>query len=133
MNTHLKISIVFAATLLVLLFLLCWRVGGDAETWYLNVGVFVFSWALGWLIGTLVAPYDPAESTMFRNISRALSAFVSGYLLAKIDPLVGAIFRPEFILQPVHGFRAIVFFSVTAVVTIVVFFARKYTNWHRME
>src|SRR5215470_11365356 len=58
MAKHLKISVGFAGVLLGMLFSLCWLVGDDLESHYINVTVFVVSWALGWLLGTLIAPYD---------------------------------------------------------------------------
>ena len=131
MAKHLRISIGFAVVLLGMLFALCWLVGDDLQSHYINVTVFFVSWALGWLLGTLIAPYDIGEATLFSHISKSVSAFVSGYLLAKIDALIRAAFDPEFILRPLPGFRALLFVSVTIVVMIVVFFARKYTDWHK--
>jgi hypothetical protein len=131
MSRHLKLSIGFAALLLAITFVLCWLIGSDAESHYINVAVFVFSWALGWLLGTMIAPYDSGEATLFTRVSKAISAFLSGYLLAKIDDLTKALFDPGFILQPLPGFRAMEFISVTTIVMIVVFFARKYSDWHR--
>jgi hypothetical protein len=130
MTIHLKISILFAAVLLLTLFALCWLLGDMPADHYLNVAVFVSGWACGWLLGTFVAPYDPGESTLFNKLSRAISAFVSGYLVAKIDGLTRAIADPAFILHPLPGFRLMTFVSVAVIVTIVVFFARRYSNWH---
>ncbi len=131
MNKHLKLSIALATLLLAIVFALCWLIGSDAESHYINVAVFVFSWALGWLLGTMIAPYDSGEATVFSRVSKAISAFLSGYLLAKIDGLTRELFDPGFILQPLPGFRALEFLSVTAIVMIVVFIARKYSDWHR--
>lgn len=133
MTMHLKISIGFATVLLVVLFVLCLLEGDGAESHYINVAVFVFAWAIGWLLGTLIAPYDAGESTMFARVSKAISAFASGYLLAKIDVLTKTLVDPDFIMRPLPGFRAMVFISVTAIVMIVVFFARKYSDWHKVS
>jgi hypothetical protein len=133
MTIHLKISIAFATLMLLIVFGLCFVIGGDAQSHYLNIAVFVFSWALGWLLGTMIAPYDSGEATLFSRVSKAVSAFASGYLLAKMDELTKSLFDPAFILQPVVGFRALEFASVTTIIMIVVFFARKYSDWHRLR
>jgi hypothetical protein len=131
LTIHLKISVCFATILLGTFFTLCWLVGDTTESHYMNLAIFVLGWAVGWLAGTLVAPYDPGETTLFMRLSKAISAFVSGYLVAKIDDLTKAVLAPEFLLQPLNGFRAMMFFSVAIVVTIVVFFARRYSDWHK--
>ena len=40
--------------------------------------------ALGWAAGILVAPYE-GEEKRFRQISKGIAGFISGYAVAKID------------------------------------------------
>jgi hypothetical protein len=40
--------------------------------------------ALGWAAGILVAPYE-GEEKRFRQISKGIAGFISGYTVAKID------------------------------------------------
>lgn len=131
MTHQLKISVLFATILLVTMFTLCWMVGDTPGDHYINLAVFVCAWATGWALGTFIAPYDGAETALFGRLSQALGAFVSGFVLAKLNSLSKVLVDPEFILRPLPGFRVLTFFSVTIIVTIVVFIARHYATWHR--
>lgn len=39
----------------------------------------------GWIVGTGLAPYTEVESQKFRAITTAASAFLSGYVVSKLD------------------------------------------------
>ena len=134
-HPHLATSLGFAAVLLGVLFALCFEFGVDSEsheaTAPLNLAVFVAGWATGWVAGTLVAPYDEGEATLFSRISKAIWAFASGYLLGKIDPLFSSLRESKVIpLSDLTMFRILLYLSVTVIVMLVVFFARKYGRWH---
>lgn len=131
MTHQLKISVLFATILLLAMFALCWKIGDQPSDHYLNVAFFVCGWATGWAIGTFVAPYDGNETALFGRMAQAVGAFVSGFLLARLDALGKLLTNPDFILQPLPGFRLLTFCSVTIVITIVVFIARRYATWQR--
>ncbi len=131
MTHQLKISVLFATVLLTSMFGLCWMIGETPADHYLNVAFFVCGWATGWAIGTFIAPYDGSETALFGRMAQAVGAFVSGFLLARLDALGKLLTDPEFILRPLPGFRLLTFCSVTIVITIVVFIARRYATWHR--
>jgi hypothetical protein len=138
-SKHLITSVGFAALLLTILFILCFQFSesgqalSDTNPVVINLALFVGGWAFGWVLGTLVAPYDENEATLFSSISKAASAFVSGYLLAKIDPLVTYLLDPKAGFSSLFVFRVILLISVTIIIMLVVFFARKYTDWHRSD
>lgn len=135
MNSHLLTSLVFATILLLTLFVLCFQFTADppdqSPTVAINLTVFVAGWATGWVAGTLVAPYDKDEATLFSQISKGIWAFASGYLLGKIDPLFSSLRDAKIIpFSDLLLFRILLFLSVTVIVMLVVFFARKYGRWH---
>ena len=131
MTHQLKISLGFGTILMGSVFALCWMVGDTPADHYLNFAVYIAGWATGWAIGTFVAPYDGTETALFGRMAQAIGAFVSGFLLARLDGIGQRLTDPAFILQPVPGFRLLCFVSVTAVVAIIVYSARHYANWHR--
>lgn len=44
--------------------------------------------ALGWATGIFSSPYDGREEAKFRGFAKAIYAFVTGYALAKLDPVL---------------------------------------------
>lgn len=85
--------------------------------------------ALGWAAGILLAPYEE-EKGQFRRLSKAVAAFVSGYLVGKVDRIFDLLLektdKGARILEPVVQrplWIALICFLVT---TVVVFVARTY-------
>jgi hypothetical protein len=76
-NKHLLVSFLFGGFLLLTLLALCFFFPPDepdhGRTVVMNIGVFVAGWASGWVAGTLVAPYDKDEATLFSRIWHAPS------------------------------------------------------------
>jgi hypothetical protein len=62
--------------------------GSFSITMLIGYGGAVF----GWLAGTLFTPFDKKDQERFSRITSALSLFVSGFLLAKLEPSVAAVF-----------------------------------------
>src|SRR4051794_34424531 len=56
----------------------------------LNYIVLMIGSITGWLLGILISPYGEDEKTQFSNYAKVVSAFISGYLLSKVDPIIGA-------------------------------------------
>ncbi|HLZ64999.1 MAG TPA: hypothetical protein VKQ29_02150 [Aliidongia sp.] len=130
------VSFCFGGILLISLFVLCFLYKptseADGTAVALNLIVFVTGWATGWVAGTLVAPYDKDEAALFSKISKGIWAFLSGYLLAKVDPIFQSLHESRVIpLGEAALFRILLFSSVTIIVMLIVFFARNYANWHR--
>jgi hypothetical protein len=57
---------------------------GDAS---FNLLISFFGSIVGWAGGMLLTP-DPAEAEEFKNFQKAISAFLSGFVLAKLDGLL---------------------------------------------
>jgi len=61
------------------------QMGG--EKW-LNILICIFGSIVGWSAGMLVSP-NPSEKDKFSEFRKAISAFISGFVLAKLDLLLG--------------------------------------------
>ena len=83
--------------------------------------------AIGWALGTLFAPYA-GEAQEFAQFTAYISTFLSGYALAKIDPLITKILSPEFALHisKNSAFRLCSFFSSVILSLIITFIFRRY-------
>jgi hypothetical protein len=135
-NKQVVISIGFGVILMGTLLALCFLFAPSGESHWqtvsMNLAVLVTGWASGWVAGTLVAPYDPGETRLFTQISKGMSAFASGFLVGKIDSIFSSLHESGvFPLSEYGQFRVLLYFSVTIIIMLIVFFARKYGNWHR--
>ena len=126
MNWKLWGSTLTAALLAAMLIVLALLIGESPSSRYINIALLVLGACSGWLVGTVVSPYDPKEEREFSTYTKAFTAFVSGYAVAKIDKTVEAIFAPAFLLQPLSGFRVIGFVSAFIIAMLITFFFRRY-------
>jgi len=102
--------------------------GSDATAISINTTIMVLACALGWLMGTLMTPYDPAERADFSAYAKAASAFISGYLLGKIDKVIEHILTPAFLSDPLTAFRTMLFLAAFCVCVLLTFIFRRYAN-----
>lgn len=61
------------------------------DEWWLNMLLCLFGGIVGWSLGVLLSPMTKDEESKFTNYGRAVSAFVSGFLVAKLDLLLNSI------------------------------------------
>ena len=80
--------------------------------------------ASGWVVGTFISPYGRDEGEQFGNFGKLASAFLTGFLLTKVDRL----FDLTFPLLSDERFirRLMVGMSCFLVAMIIVFIARRY-------
>jgi hypothetical protein len=93
---------------------------GFAQT----VLVGVSGWAAGWLIGFLVSPNTSHELKNFSQATSTIAAFVSGFLLAKVEPSLTPIFADgQLVEEPIYGIRVLMFIIcfVVAAINMYVF------------
>jgi hypothetical protein len=58
-----------------------------ADSGWIHVLLLVFGMLLGWVVGILITPQSAEEKTQFSAYGAAISTFLSGYVVAKIDKL----------------------------------------------
>jgi hypothetical protein len=75
----------FAIVFAILIAWLCLLVSNDPADRVLNVLLAMIGALLGWAFGMFFAPYDKKERARFSSIGQAVSAFVSGYVISKLD------------------------------------------------
>ena len=75
-------STVILVSLLYALWRLALSIGGDVAT---NQLLFVLGIILGWLVGLLASPFTEIDREDFSALSKAIYAFLTGYLVSKLD------------------------------------------------
>ncbi|MBB5056520.1 hypothetical protein HDF16_001205 [Granulicella aggregans] len=86
--------------------------------------------AVGWCAGILVAPF-PKEVDRFAKFSKTLSAFISGYLISKLETVWGFITdeqHREIFFNPIVQRRFFVCVTCFFLVAAAVFKSRSYLH-----
>ena len=104
----------------------CLVVKNDFQDVFINLSLIGLALVVGWITGIILTPYNPKEREAFSGYMRAISVFISGYLLGKIDPLVTNIFGLHFYEDRLQAFRMIVFLAEFLIALVVTFTYRQY-------
>jgi len=96
MNWKLAGTCAGASVLLLGLVALSFLIRQTLQDAYLSLALLVLGLTIGWILGVLSAPYTKKEETQFAAYAKAVSLFISGYLLGKIDRLATDILSPKF-------------------------------------
>jgi xanthosine utilization system XapX-like protein len=64
---------------------LAMKTPADVSPRQLNLVILIAGGLVGWVVGMLITPISPKEQAVFSETGKALSTFVTGYLVAKID------------------------------------------------
>ena len=65
--------------------LIVWAAGRQGASAPLSIQIIVAGALIGWVVGILVTPLSPGEKSRFSEYGTAISTFITGYLVAKID------------------------------------------------
>jgi hypothetical protein len=126
MNYKIIGSSVFALFLGSAMLALSFYIGDDIKTISLSLTILVLAFAGGWFIGILISPYSRQEEEQFSTISKTASAFASGYLVGKVDKIIEKMTSPEFLLNPIAGFRLMAFVAAFTISMLITFVYRRY-------
>jgi len=94
----------------------------------LNLTIIIFGTTIGWIAGILSSPYGQKEKEQFTTIVKGVTVFLSGYAMAKLDPIITVILKPEMFIEPVVAFRAIAFMTSLLLSVVITFVYRKYAR-----
>ena len=115
---------ILGALIVTAFLVLGWLLSEDVPQRIATTGGILFGIALGWLFGVFLSPYDERDQLAFTRAGKAVTAFLSGYALAKVDRLVDAMLAPALVTQLVPGFRALAFGSSFIVALILTYLFR---------
>lgn len=86
-------------------FVIAWQLEGVRS---LNLLTCLFGGVLGWNVGVLLSPRDPKEKGEFAEYGKAISAFVTGLVVAKLDVLFSAGELKALLADPVSTGRLLI-------------------------
>ena len=99
-------------------------IGADAPDKTLNVLLCVAGGVFGWIAGMLITPHED-EKKDFSRVGGALMTFITGFLLAKFEPLLDSELTEGQITSSVI-IRTLLFAVSFGVGALFVFVGRKY-------
>lgn len=123
-----KVLLAVAPALLILgaLSYFSWVLAGAKfEIFALNVTIIVLGVTVGWVFGIFLSPLGE-EKEEFSKYGKALSVFFSGYLLAKVDPVITKVLSAESLFSDLAAFRLLAFVASFVVAMLIAFGWRKY-------
>lgn len=98
---------------------------GFAQT----VLIAVAGWASGWLVGFLVAPNTSHELKNLSQAASTITAFIAGFILAKIEPSLTPIFADgQLMNEPIYGIRVLIFIICFVVAAINMYVFREFNG-----
>lgn len=97
-----------------------------SATYALTVAVLLTGGALGWVVGIFISPIRNEEE-QFKTYGKAVAAGISGYVLAKIDPLLSSLLMEKTAFDIQNSFRFLGFVVCFIVAMLGAFGWRRYT------
>jgi len=111
----------------IILAVLIWIASKIGGPFHHNLLICLLGFIIGWILGTLASPYSKSESARFLSLSQVISAFVSGYLISKLDRfLEETLFTKAGEVQNHAWIRAGLFAATLLITTLIVFINRTY-------
>lgn len=126
MRKLLQYASICAVIMLIGLAVCSITMGAKAQDVAINATVMILGSAFGWLCGTAMTPYNAKERGNFTTFAKAASAFISGYLVGKVDKAVETVFSPDFLADPLAAFRVMLFAASVIIVMIMTIIYRWY-------
>lgn len=108
-------------------FLASWlssKVEERAATWLVQLA----GMACGAFLGFLASPKAPGEQAAFLTFAKAISAFLSGYALSKINHLIDTLFQGDIYKDQLVVARLLIFFIAMIISFMIAYSYRAYVQ-----
>jgi xanthosine utilization system XapX-like protein len=107
---------------------LAMKTPADLSPRQLNLVILIAGGLVGWVVGMLITPVSPKEPAIFSETGKALSTFVAGYLVAKIDRIFDIAMKRDESVNGLFVGRLLMFVSVFALGLLATFVWRSYVH-----
>jgi hypothetical protein len=126
-------TLIFSAIAFVCFAALIWHLTGilndakvNPESKSANRLVAMLGALCGWIIGIAFAPFSAAEKEQFAAISSVVSAFLSGYVVSKVDRFIEGVLFPVNAASRESWTRVGIFTAALLLASVTVFVNRLY-------
>ncbi|MGV3661993.1 MAG: hypothetical protein ACO1TE_17545 [Prosthecobacter sp.] len=125
-------SNLFALIFAVAIITIAYRLGRKDGSYLINWMLCVLGALIGWAIGILAAPFNESESQRFLALGQAVSVFLSGYVISKLDRFLEGTLYSDGAPQGSAWMRLCLFVVSLLLAVIIVFINRLYFNVRAM-
>ncbi len=80
----------------------------------------MFGAILGWGVGFLVSPSSKTEKEQFSGLTKTISAFLSGYILSKLDRVIENLLESDKIFLELFLIKIALFLTAFFITVIIV-------------
>ncbi len=117
---------IFSVVFALVIGWLCYAVSSVPLEQVFNALLAIVGALVGWALGMFFAPYNEKEASRFSSIGQAVSAFVSGYVISKLDRFLEASMFQEHVPITITWVRFGLVFCSMLLVMLTVFTNRAY-------
>jgi len=121
-------SNLIALTFGIALTVLAYYLGKADGSYSVNFLICLLGATLGWAIGILISPYNVGEQQQFATLLHVTTAFVSGYLVSKFDPLIERFLKRDEVPSSALLQRTALFIVAFVLSATIVFIDRQYDS-----
>jgi xanthosine utilization system XapX-like protein len=107
---------------------LAMKTPADVSPRQLNLVILISGGLVGWVVGMLITPASAKEQAVFSETGKALSTFVTGYLVAKIDRIFDVAMKQDQNVNALFVGRLLMFVSMFALGALATFVWRSYVH-----
>ena len=122
MDRKVQIGYVLGAVALATLVGASFNIG---SAFWLNILILLFGGLLGWITGILATPLDPSEKSQFSAYAAAISTFLTGFVVAKLDKLFELTIEKDVLSEVAFG-QALIFGTAFLLGALFTFIGRRY-------
>lgn len=126
LNWKLAISYIIGAAILTAMIVAAFVFPPQKQDSWMSLMLLIAGISAGWIIGIVISPYTGGEKTKFESYTKAVAAFLSGYVVAHLNDLIKHITEPKFLGNPLHLFQLILLFAGFCVSLVMVYYTREY-------
>jgi hypothetical protein len=105
-NNGALISYSLSAIVLAVLGWACLSIGSSPQ---FNVLILLSGGIIGWILGILISPNSPKEELKFSEFGKAIGAFLTGFLAAKIERIFELVIQKPSDVSDIFVGRSLVF------------------------
>lgn len=102
------------------------------EEWWLNLLLCFFGGIVGWTVGVFLSPMTPGQKDAFAGYGKALSVFVSGFVIGKFDVIVKA-FGGTLDIHDVVSIGRLLLFGTTFFLGFQFTFVARWKNTDKLQ
>lgn len=126
MAQHVKLALTVIVGLGILLSVLTLFIGPAWDDVPFNLLICCTGIALGWVAGLISSPLDKVEKSRFSAATKILSAFVSGYILSKLDTYLEIIKGKNVVFNELLLGRGLFLLCFAVFAALTVYYLRSY-------